>query len=46
MVTDTALYRYPWYHGPGDTPGRLDYERLARVTHGLAGVAAGLADGD
>jgi Zn-dependent M28 family amino/carboxypeptidase len=46
MVTDTALYRYPWYHAPGDTPGRLDYGRLARVTHGLAGVAAGLAAAD
>jgi Zn-dependent M28 family amino/carboxypeptidase len=44
MVTDTALYRYPWYHSPGDTPGRLDYGRLARVTHGLAAVAIGLAE--
>lgn len=43
MVTDTALYRYPWYHLPGDTPERVDYGRLARVTHGLAVVAAGLA---
>ncbi|HKJ77398.1 MAG TPA: M28 family peptidase [Gammaproteobacteria bacterium] len=35
MVTDTALYRYPWYHAPGDTPEKLDYTRLARVTKGL-----------
>ncbi|HET9701413.1 MAG TPA: hypothetical protein VFP70_10880, partial [Burkholderiales bacterium] len=45
MVTDTALYRYPWYHLPGDTPGRVDHWRLARVTHGLAAVAAALAGG-
>lgn len=43
MVTDTALYRYPWYHLPGDTPGRVDHWRLARVSHGLAAVAAALA---
>ncbi|HEX6828113.1 MAG TPA: M28 family peptidase [Burkholderiales bacterium] len=46
MVTDTALYRYPWYHGAGDTPGRVHYERLARVTRGLVAVAAGLAVAD
>jgi Zn-dependent M28 family amino/carboxypeptidase len=43
MVTDTAPYRYPWYHAPQDTPERLDYDRLARVTQGLAGVISGLA---
>jgi hypothetical protein len=36
MITDTALFRYPWYHTPEDTPDKLDYERLARVTSGLA----------
>ncbi|MCX8049363.1 MAG: M28 family peptidase [Methylohalobius sp.] len=36
MVTDTALFRYPWYHHPEDTPDKLDYTRLARVTEGLA----------
>jgi hypothetical protein len=38
MVTDTALYRYPHYHLPSDTPDKLDYERLARVTKGLERV--------
>lgn len=46
MVTDTALYRYPWYHLPEDAPQRVNYERLARVTHGLAAVASGLAHPD
>ncbi len=36
MVTDTAFYRYPRYHLPSDTPEKLDYERMARVTMGLA----------
>jgi Zn-dependent M28 family amino/carboxypeptidase len=43
MVTDTAFNRYPHYHLPSDTPEKLDYERLARVTLGLAGVLRELA---
>jgi Zn-dependent M28 family amino/carboxypeptidase len=35
MVTDTALYRYPWYHRAEDTAEKLDYPRLAQVTQGL-----------
>jgi Zn-dependent M28 family amino/carboxypeptidase len=35
MVTDTAPYRYPYYHMPQDTPDKVDYERLARVVTGL-----------
>ncbi len=35
MVTDTALFRYPHYHTFGDTPDKVDYERLARVVSGL-----------
>jgi hypothetical protein len=41
MVTDTAPYRYPAYHTAADTPDKLDYDRLARVTAGLARVIAG-----
>ncbi len=43
MVTDTALYRYPHYHAATDTPEKLDYTSLARVTGGLADVIAALA---
>ena len=43
MVTDTAFYRYAHYHLPSDTAEKLDYERLARVTLGLAGVLRELA---
>ena len=35
MVTDTAFYRYPYYHTAQDTPDKLDYDRLALVTKGL-----------
>ena len=35
MVTDTAFYRYPYYHTPEDTPDKLDYASLAQVTEGL-----------
>lgn len=43
MVTDTAFYRYPHYHLPTDTPDKLDYLRMARVTPGLAAVIRELA---
>lgn len=38
MVTDTAPYRYPYYHKAEDTPEKLDYERMGRVVTGLAEV--------
>jgi len=43
MVTDTAFFRYPHYHLPSDTPEKLDYERMARVTLGLAAMLKELA---
>lgn len=43
MVTDTAFYRYPYYHTKEDTPEKLDYARLARVTEGLSQAIALLA---
>lgn len=35
MITDTAPFRYPYYHTPHDTVDKLDLEKLARVTAGL-----------
>jgi Peptidase family M28 len=43
MITDTALFRYPHYHLPSDTPDKLDYARLARVTLGLITVVRDMA---
>ena len=35
MVTDTAFYRYPYYHSANDTPEKLAYPQLAQLTEGL-----------
>jgi hypothetical protein len=43
MVTDTAPFRYPYYHTAQDTPDKLDYDRLARVMDGLDRVLGELA---
>ncbi len=43
MVTDTAPFRYPYYHTPQDTVDKIDYGRLARVVAGLQPVAESLA---
>jgi hypothetical protein len=42
MVTDTAPFRYPYYHTPEDTPDKLTYEPFARVVAGLERVIAEL----
>jgi len=31
MITDTAPYRYPYYHTAQDTPDKIDYEKMTRV---------------
>jgi Zn-dependent M28 family amino/carboxypeptidase len=38
MLTDTAPYRYPYYHTAEDTPEKLDYDRLARAATGVAAI--------
>lgn len=43
MVTDTAPFRYPYYHTPEDTPDKVDYDRVARVVAGLEKAIADLA---
>ena len=43
MVTDTAPFRYPYYHTQEDTPDKIDYDRLAYVVSALEKVVAGLA---
>jgi hypothetical protein len=35
MLTDTAPYRYPHYHTFGDTPDKVDAEKLARIVKGV-----------
>lgn len=45
MVTDTAPYRYPWYHTEHDTPDKIAYDKLAEVVDGLEHVVHVLAGG-
>ena len=42
MVTDTAPFRYPYYHSTNDTPDKLDYDRFALVVSGMEKVIEGL----
>jgi Zn-dependent M28 family amino/carboxypeptidase len=46
MVTDTAIFRYPYYHHQLDLPRHLDYHRLARVVMGLRHAIDALANPD
>ncbi|HUN82364.1 MAG TPA: M28 family peptidase [Phycisphaerae bacterium] len=43
MLTDTSFLRNPHYHESTDTPDTLDYERMGRVTVGVAGGLARIA---
>ena len=43
MLTDTAPYRYPYYHSAQDTPEKVDYERLARAVTGIEAIVRHLA---
>ncbi len=36
LITDTLLFRDPDYHSTNDTPERLNYENMARITFSLA----------
>jgi Zn-dependent M28 family amino/carboxypeptidase len=44
MVTDTAFFRYDHYHTREDSPEKIDYDRLARITRGLTEVVVALAN--
>ena len=43
MVTDTAPFRYPWYHTADDAPDKIDCDRLAQVVDGLEAVIESIA---
>jgi Zn-dependent M28 family amino/carboxypeptidase len=44
MITDTAIFRYPYYHTPLDTADKLDFAKMARVVDGVRHVIVSLAD--
>jgi Zn-dependent M28 family amino/carboxypeptidase len=43
MITDTAIFRYPYYHSRLDTPDKLDYRRMAQLFSGVQAVITDLA---
>jgi hypothetical protein len=43
MVTDTAFYRYAYYHTAQDTPEKLNYSAMAQVVAGLQKAIQSLA---
>lgn len=43
MVTDTSNFRFPHLHGMEDTPDKLDFDSMARITTGMAQVIVRLA---
>jgi Zn-dependent M28 family amino/carboxypeptidase len=43
MVTDTAPFRYPYYHTPRDTSNWVNCEKMARVVDGVRRVVESLA---
>jgi hypothetical protein len=45
MVTDTANFRYPYYHTSRDTSEKLNYGRLARVVRGIEETLRSVAGG-
>ena len=44
MVTDTALFRDPYYHTAHDTPDHIHYDHLTRVVSGLQQVIRDVAN--
>jgi hypothetical protein len=43
VLTDTAPFRYAHYHATTDTPDKVDYDRLARLTKGVERVIREIA---
>jgi Zn-dependent M28 family amino/carboxypeptidase len=44
MITDTALFRYPYYHSSEDTSDKIDYHSLSRVTYGVYRTTAKMVE--
>jgi len=44
MVTDTAVFRYPYYHTKLDRFDKVDFQKMSRVVEGLRDVIVSLAN--
>ncbi len=45
MITDTAPFRFEYYHTPEDTPDKIDFDKLSRIVSGLLRVVVEIAGG-
>lgn len=45
MLTDTAPFRYPYYHSPHDLPDKINAPEFARAAHGIIETVIRLASG-
>jgi Zn-dependent M28 family amino/carboxypeptidase len=43
MVTDTARFRYPYYHKPQDLPERMDFQKMSLVVEGIGKMTRAMA---
>jgi len=43
MITDTARFRYPYYHTPQDLPDKMDFTKMAKVVSGIGKMVEELA---
>jgi hypothetical protein len=44
MITDTAPFRYPYYHTANDTVDKIDFDKTARVVEGISKLIRSLAN--
>ena len=44
VVTDTAQYRYPFYRSAKDTPDKINYDNIAKVSDGILKALLTLGD--
>ena len=44
MITDTAPFRYRYYHAARDTRDKIDFDKMARVVDGVHRVVEALAN--
>jgi len=43
MITDTAPFRYPYYHTQQDVPDNIEYEQMSRVAVGMSETVRALS---
>lgn len=46
MITDTAPYRYPYYHSALDTPDRVDFDKMVPLVRGIDGMLHDILNGN